>query len=215
MATHSSVLAWRIPGMGEPGGLPSMGLHRVGHDWSDLAAAVAATVQMLSDGGLLPRPLSGLLTLRNELSKEINMLTKQKTIGKGYPGGQQQVRETQNYSAIWLSVSAFLVVGLAFCVVSGQSSCLCPYLVWLRVLHGGRCISKPRWIPEQGFLGGSQDILWAGISSLLPPPSPTEFSWLVLAAASFSLLVPCIVKQLMKMVLIMPGQGGWFHSAVP
>ena len=32
MATHSSVLAWRIPGAGEPGGLPSMGLHRVGHD---------------------------------------------------------------------------------------------------------------------------------------------------------------------------------------
>ena len=41
MATHSSVLAWRIPGMGEPGGLPSMGLHRVGHDWSNLAATVA------------------------------------------------------------------------------------------------------------------------------------------------------------------------------
>ena len=40
MATHSSVLAWRIPGAGEPGGLPSMGSHRVGHDWSDLAAAI-------------------------------------------------------------------------------------------------------------------------------------------------------------------------------
>ena len=39
MATHSSVLAWRIPGTGEPGGLPSMGLHRVRHDGSDLAAA--------------------------------------------------------------------------------------------------------------------------------------------------------------------------------
>ena len=39
MATHSSVLACRIPGTGEPGGLPSMGSHRVGHDWSDLAAA--------------------------------------------------------------------------------------------------------------------------------------------------------------------------------
>ena len=38
MPTHSSVLAWRIPGMGEPGGLPSLGLHRVGHDWSNLAA---------------------------------------------------------------------------------------------------------------------------------------------------------------------------------
>ena len=41
MATHSSVLASRIPGTGEPGGLPSMGSHRVGHDWSDLAAAAA------------------------------------------------------------------------------------------------------------------------------------------------------------------------------
>ena len=39
MATHSSVLAWRIPGTGEPSGLPSMGSHRVGHDWSDAAAA--------------------------------------------------------------------------------------------------------------------------------------------------------------------------------
>ena len=38
MVTHSSVLAWRIPGTGEPSGLPSMGSHRVGHDWSDLAA---------------------------------------------------------------------------------------------------------------------------------------------------------------------------------
>ena len=40
--THSSVLACRIPGTGKPGGLPSMGSHRVGLDWSDLAAAAAA-----------------------------------------------------------------------------------------------------------------------------------------------------------------------------
>ena len=40
MATHCSVLAWRIPGTGEPGGLPSMGSHRVGHDWSDLVVVV-------------------------------------------------------------------------------------------------------------------------------------------------------------------------------
>ena len=39
MATHSSVLAWRIPGTGEPGGLPSLGSQRVSHDSSDLAAA--------------------------------------------------------------------------------------------------------------------------------------------------------------------------------
>ena len=42
MATHSSVLAWRIPGTAEPGGLPSMRSHRVGHNWSNLAAAAAA-----------------------------------------------------------------------------------------------------------------------------------------------------------------------------
>ena len=41
MATHSSVLVWRIPGAGEPGGLLSMEPHRVGHDWSNLAAAAA------------------------------------------------------------------------------------------------------------------------------------------------------------------------------
>ena len=41
IATHSSVLAWRIPRTWEPGGLPSVGSHRVGHDWSDLAAAAA------------------------------------------------------------------------------------------------------------------------------------------------------------------------------
>ena len=41
MTTHSSILAWRIPGTEEPGGLPSMGSHKVGHDWTDLAAAAA------------------------------------------------------------------------------------------------------------------------------------------------------------------------------
>ena len=44
MATHSSVLAWRIPGTGEPGGLPSMGSHRVRHDWGDSTAAAAVCV---------------------------------------------------------------------------------------------------------------------------------------------------------------------------
>ena len=48
MATHSSVLAWRIPGTAEPGGLPSMGSHRVGHNWSNLAAAAAAAEVILN-----------------------------------------------------------------------------------------------------------------------------------------------------------------------
>ena len=44
MPTHFSVLAWRIPGTGKPSGLPSMGSHRVGHDWSELAAAAAGSI---------------------------------------------------------------------------------------------------------------------------------------------------------------------------
>ena len=56
MATHFSTLAWRIPGTGQPGGLPSMGSHRVGHDWSDLAAAAAAASdQEISRWGWRPR----------------------------------------------------------------------------------------------------------------------------------------------------------------
>ena len=54
VATHSSVLAWRITGMGEPDGLPSMGSHRVGHDWSDLATTRAIKRD---------RPRQGLLSL--------------------------------------------------------------------------------------------------------------------------------------------------------
>ena len=54
MATHSSALAWRIPGTEGPGGLPSMGSHRVGHDWSDLAAAAAAPA--LAGGFFIAKP---------------------------------------------------------------------------------------------------------------------------------------------------------------
>ena len=54
MAIHSSVLAWRIPGTVEPGGLPSMGLHRVGHDWSDLAAAAVEEISITSDMQMTP-----------------------------------------------------------------------------------------------------------------------------------------------------------------
>ena len=48
MATHSSVLAWRVPEMGEPGGLLSMGSHRVGHDWSDLPKAAAGVLEPIT-----------------------------------------------------------------------------------------------------------------------------------------------------------------------
>ena len=56
MTTHSSVLAWRIPGTGEPGGLPSMGSHRVRHDGSDLAAAAAEQAGGGGNGSPLQHP---------------------------------------------------------------------------------------------------------------------------------------------------------------
>ena len=56
MATHSSVLAWRIPGTGKPGGLPSMGSHRVGHDWHDLAAAARKYLKSLCHSAPSPYP---------------------------------------------------------------------------------------------------------------------------------------------------------------
>ena len=64
MATHSSVLAWRIPGMAEPGGLLSMGLHRVGHDWSNLAAAEGQGMSVGETGGRDPK----IHTFSNKLS---------------------------------------------------------------------------------------------------------------------------------------------------
>ena len=60
MASHSSVLAWRIPGTEKPVGLPSMGSHRVGHDWSDTAAAAAAF------NCLHAKPLQSSLTFCNQ-----------------------------------------------------------------------------------------------------------------------------------------------------
>ena len=47
MAPHCSTLAWKIPWMEEPGGLPSMGSQRVGHDWSDLVAAAISTYSLI------------------------------------------------------------------------------------------------------------------------------------------------------------------------
>ena len=64
MATHSSILAWRIPGTEESGGLPSMGSRRVGHDWSDLAAAAAVSLDREGNGtplqySCLENPMDG------------------------------------------------------------------------------------------------------------------------------------------------------------
>jgi len=83
MATHSSVLAWRIPGTGEPGGLPSMGLHRIGHDWSDLA------VEKISPGCSLEGMMLKLkLQYFGHLMRKVDSL--EKTLMLGGIGGRRR-----------------------------------------------------------------------------------------------------------------------------
>ena len=79
MATHSSVLAWRIPGTGEPGGLPPMGSHRVGHYWSNLAAAVGQTAIIHLDS--IVSGVSGQPTLDLPGPKDITMGDTRKRTG--------------------------------------------------------------------------------------------------------------------------------------
>ena len=85
MATHSSTLAWRIPGTEEPGGLPSIGSHRVGHDWSNLAAA-AATGQYPSGGDGIPADLFKIL--KGSVVKVLHSIC-------------QQIWETQQWPQDW------------------------------------------------------------------------------------------------------------------
>ena len=112
---------------------------------------------LLPEGGPLPGSKSGLLSNTQKwiVRGDTRANKARDFIGKGRQGREQGDKGTQeNCSAMWLAVSGFMLTGLAFWVVSGQSSCLCPYLVWLRVLPGGTCSSQPRWIPAQRILGG-------------------------------------------------------------
>ena len=143
MATHSSVLAWRIPGTGEPGGLPSMGSHRVGHDWSDLAAAAHifywwAIARQRGNSKIAPwekfhRPLemcqTRSLTFKpNLLDKQIDLSLRKTAGGRG--GGGRVV-------SVCYSCSALGVV-------------ICPEVsLWLLQLHwtenASPSASRARW----------------------------------------------------------------------
>ena len=98
MATLSSVLFWRIPGTGEPGGLPSLGSHKVGHNWSDLAAAAAAYTYPLPlepPSHLPPHPTplyEGCFSLSGWLHSVWQSL-----------GPSRAVQMTQVHSFLWLS----------------------------------------------------------------------------------------------------------------
>ena len=74
MSAHSSILAWRIPEMGEPGGLLSLGSHRVGHDCSDLAGAAAAFFIVQLSHPYMTTGKTTALTVQTFVSKVMSLL---------------------------------------------------------------------------------------------------------------------------------------------
>ena len=82
MATHSSVLAWRISGTGEPGGLSSMGSHRVRHDWSDLAAAAAGPTKPGSAPGFIKSGEMRLVKLQRTRLDSLKAMRAIKDLGR-------------------------------------------------------------------------------------------------------------------------------------
>ena len=128
MTTHSSVLAWRIPGMGEPGGLPSMGSHRVRHNWSDLAAAAAAAAGYLGPDrtGFCLRSDHQLLSVWSSGSQ---ILITTPRLGKA--------EVIKGQLSLSVSFSVCVCVCLCVCMCACMLSCsvvsnsLWPYGLWL------------------------------------------------------------------------------------
>ena len=102
MTTHSSVLAWRSPGIGEPGGLLSLGSHRVRHDWSDLAAA--ATYVLLDMLVILPKDISR--SSGSNKSRNICPMIKPilRTEGNGTPLQYSCLENPMDRGAWWATV---------------------------------------------------------------------------------------------------------------
>ena len=106
MATHSHVLAWRIPGTGEPGGLLSMGLHRVRHNWSDLAVTehtvthsreispTFSSLSLTSWNPSIPGKLGQLVTYSLPAFPTPSLTCHPQAVGRGFPGGSGGKKST-------------------------------------------------------------------------------------------------------------------------
>ena len=143
--------------------------------------------------------LGSCLTLRNELSEETHGLTKQEILlGRGTQVEGRGVREPRRTALPPGCSLRFYGDGISFRVVFSQS-------FWLRVLSGGTGIIQPRWMLERRILGGGRTCV-----------SPFDLSRTLPVGGG--LLVPCsltgppVIKQLMQMVTMVPGQGGRFQS---
>lgn len=114
----------------------------------------------------------------------------------------------------WLEVSGFVEMGVNFRVVCARSFCSCPCLVWLRAFPGGMHISQSIWIPAWVFLGGWQDILWAGISSLFSTP-PHSSRWRQFVSSLFPIgTFSCETTYASSYFHAWPGQMVPVHSSL-
>ena len=193
MATHSSVLAWRIPGTGEPGGLPSMGSHRVGHDWSDLAAAAAWGFPQAS---LMAKLVKNLPTNWGDKEMQVWSLGQKDSLEKGMathsgilawripwteePGGRQSTGSQESTITQWLNNWTCFVnefwVELTFPFRAGdlnrQHESPESTLLWHRTsrTHGGGCFS--------------------GVGGLIRAPGPSRVgvSWARITFGSLKML---------------------------
>ena len=105
MAIHSSVLAWRISGTGDPGGLPSLGSHRVVHDWSDLAAAAAVWASHVWVNWTQPvslarwRPVSLAAAIRGQQCWEPDFYISNNSMDMGLGGLRELVMDREAWRA--------------------------------------------------------------------------------------------------------------------
>ena len=128
MATHSSVLAWIIPGTGEPGGLPSMGSHRIGQDWSGLAVAVAAKQERNPN-----------VTLKMIIKSQGNRAKEERNKKQLHKKPKHSVQNSNNSVIIisnWTSLIAQVVKNL-----SAMQEMLVWFLSWENLLERDRLLA--------------------------------------------------------------------------
>ena len=186
MATHSSVLAWRIPGTAEPGGLPSMGSHRVGHNWSDLAAAA---------GYLWLLPVLWKQTFKIETEQQSRPGDVHTQVSSTLCIGNQYVR---NPLSLYINIYVYM------CGSGGLVTHLCPTL----------CDPKDSNLPGSSVLGISQarklpvaisfprGSFWPGIKPMSPalkvdssPLSHNEVHLLICIFIAYILICIYIAKS--------------------
>ena len=179
MATHSSVLAWRIPGTGEPGGLPSTGSQRVRHDWSDLAAAVRYYTIFHNN------PVSGII-LSAQLHKALKLMSflghKQVTLAVQYCTFTTQLPFQRADITIWRSIQPFIqeifIERLDYtrhCIFACMLSCIRLFAPpWIAACQAFLYLEFPRqeyWIglpfPSPGYLPGPEIQLVSSVSPAL------------------------------------------------